>query len=144
MGGFYMRDEVAMQQQMAERPLLQQYGEQCADTDGLAKYMVSDGHESYEAFGISPDALKVTSGMAPATRAQADVAELCERVAELETQVTGRDATIAGLRTEVLRLQDELCTLRLAHLSALQTPSPSETPRVNPFTHGWATNWRLR
>lgn len=142
------------------------YGEQCADTDGLAlrdafergnvatyHYVVSDGHEAD------------TDGMAN-VRAVADVGFLCEQTVALEsrlanrdrtidtlmTQLIGKDATIAGLRTEAQRLS-ELAQGLQAQLNARHgaagepqtgASTPCETPRVNPFAHGWATKHRLR
>ena len=154
MGGFYMRDDGTW-------PPPGAYGEQCADTYGLAMqgvsglaalsqvaraqqgYLVSDGNETHctSCGSVSHEAADcVAQHSAAAHRtALADVASLASRVADLETQLVGKDATIAGLRTEIERL-----SARHGAAGDPQTGAsiPCETPRA--FSYGWATNWRMR
>ena len=112
------------------------YGEQGADTDGTAKESV---------FWLDADGLIADL--------QARIASRDKTIDALTRQIIGMDATMAGLRTEAKRLS-ELAQDLQAQLSARHgaagdpqtgaAPSPDETPRANPFRHGWATNWKMR
>lgn len=111
------------------------YGEQCADTDGLAMYLVSDGNETQCARcgSMSHDAEDC-----PVVEARENALE--RECARLNKHITGQDAMIAGLRTEIERL-----SARHGVVGDPQTGArPSETPSANPFAYGWATNWKMR
>jgi hypothetical protein len=112
-----------------------------AQSVGLGTYLVSDGNETHcpHCGSVSHDAADC-----PAHRAAiADVASLASRVADLETQIIGQDATIAGLRTHIADLEGHL-SARHGAAGEPQTgvSIPCETPRA--FSYGWATNWRMR
>lgn len=96
------------------------YGEQCADTDGLAKYEADIA----------------------AIRADYELAKSC--------LVAERDALLRQVVRLTRERNDAVAQISARHgtqgepaaMEALA--STKETPRTNPFAGGWATSWRMR
>jgi|ERR1700722_7218656 len=155
MGGFYMHDT--------------DYGEQCADTDGLALKMVVLADKAarrldsqarcWHAFDggvcVRCGAQRVTDASRSSQantilteRLLATEAKLAAAMIDmgaLQSRVVTAEQATRDIMVETQRLSD-LCISQAAELAQRpQLPAPEVTePRGNPFAYGWATNWRMR